>query len=59
MTNDAKPQAKDDAAPILAEARRPYKRPVLRRLGSVREVTWGNPGSGADGPLRRMSLGKM
>ena len=28
--------------------RRPYRAPVLRRLGSVREVTWG-PGSAFEG----------
>jgi hypothetical protein len=27
---------------------RPYRAPTLRRLGSVREVTWG-PGSGFEG----------
>jgi len=31
-----------------ATPRRPYRAPVLRRLGSVREVTWG-PGSAFEG----------
>lgn len=33
---------KDDAtAQNIAEARKPYRAPTLRALGSVRELTWG------------------
>ena len=53
--------SKTTTEPTSADVRRPYKRPELRRLGSVREVTWGNPGSGADGPFNLKSTigGKM
>ena len=57
-TNDV---SKTNAEATPESARRPYRRPELRRLGSVREVTWGNPTSGADGPFNLKSTigGKM
>lgn len=33
----------------LAPAKKPYKAPRLRFLGSVRELTWGDVGAYADG----------
>lgn len=33
----------------LAEPRKPYRAPKLRRLGSVRELTLGSGTSGSDG----------
>ena len=38
-----------------SESRRPYKRPELRRLGSVRELTLGSAGNAADGAGTRQS----
>lgn len=40
-------------------ARRPYRAPKLRALGSVREVTWSGSGNQSEGGFKRMAIAKM
>ncbi len=54
--DDSKPAV--DAIPDAKRPRRPYRAPQLRRLGSVREVTWG-PGSALEGAAVGSKLAKM
>jgi hypothetical protein len=55
MTNDLDTTVKANVDEPSASPRRPYRKPELRRLGSVRELTLGSPVAGAlDGKgLRR------
>ena len=54
MTKDQPQQSSPPAAPSAAPVRRPYESPVLRQLGSVRDLTHGNGNTVHDhGPLRK------
>ena len=55
---------RDEASPPTEPAstevvRRPYRKPELRRLGSVREVTWGTAGSNLDNGFKGNPKVKM
>jgi hypothetical protein len=52
MTTHDEKHETDEADAVAVTARRPYRAPRLRALGSVREVTWGGSPQSIEGGLK-------